>query len=360
MNKNLIFLIPSINNSGGISRVVSSITDGLVGRYNYKIHLVGFNPGEISGYNWNLNIEYNTINNQKTSVSKGFLSSTMFLKKYIKDKDIDVLVACGSLMGPLGVFSTLFSKTKLIYWDHSNFFENTSHKFKIECKKFTSMFSDIVVALTKIDKVNYINNTKAKRVVQIYNPLDPHLFYDDNDYDSTSSLIVSVGRLTNQKDFETLVEVANIVKNSTNEFEWHIYGEGQNRSSIENKISSYSLSDKVILMGQSANLYQIYNKYSMMVMTSKYEGFPMVLLEGLANKLPLISFDIETGPNEIIEENINGFLISDRNINQMADKIITLLKDKSKRLSFSSFQKSKFKDFNYENVLKKWDKLLKE
>lgn len=353
----IAFFIPKITNIGGIARVVSLLSSELIDKKKFDVSVIGYLNGESEGYNWNKEIAFMSLFKKPINLKKGLLLASYRLRKKIKNNDIDVLVCCGSMLGPVGVLAILGTKTKMIYWDHSNFFEQTNHDFKMFSKKFAARHADVVVPLTKADAKEYENHTKAKEICQIYNPVDPKLNDFPTKYDPSSKKIISVGRLSTQKNFELLVDIANVVFKKDPDVTWHIYGEGHTRSAIEKKIDEYGIQDRLILEGMSSNLYSIYNEFSMMVMTSKYEGFPMVLLEGLSNGLPLISFDIKTGPNEIIVEGENGFLIEEGNVDKMAKTIVTLMSDQESRIKMSSKGLSYIKNFEIEEILDKWSKL---
>ena len=357
---NLAFLIGKVENIGGVPRVVSLLTDSLLKTGEYKIHIISYLKGSNEGYSWNDKIEFHHLMESPKPLKKGIFKSTLKLKKILLNNKIDVLVSCGSLYGPLGILATRFTKTKSIYWDHSNFFESTSHDYKIESKKFTARFADAVVPLTKHDKINYEKHTKAKLVFQIYNPIDSKLEGLVHNYDESSKKIISVGRLTEQKNFLLLIDIAKIVLQKRPDWSWDIYGSGPQYDRIIEKINVNNLNDSIFLKGQSNDLYSLYKEYSFMVMTSIYEGFPMTLLEGVANKLPLISFDIETGPNEIIIQNENGFLIKPFLIDEMANRIIELIDNKKMRLEFSDNNLKHIENFNMKSITTKWGNLLKE
>lgn len=350
----IMFLIGKKTNIGGIPRVVSILSDNLLLTPNIDIHIVSYLNEKETGYSWNERIKFHSLIDKSQSMKKGIFKATLRLRKILAEENIDILISCGSLFGPLGVLSTRFNKTKLIYWDHSNYFENTSHSFKIKSKNFTARFADVVVPLTKRDELNYKKHTSAKKIVQIYNPIDTRLENLKHNYDKDSKLIISVGRLSNQKNFLGLVEVAKIVFEKLPDFRWHIYGSGDQKVAIQEKIKRERIENNLILKGQSDDLYKLYPNYVLMAMTSKYEGFPMTLLEGMSNKLPLISFDIATGPDEIIIEGTNGYLIKPFNYDDMADKIIKLVKSESTRVSFSNKNIELIEQFNMKSIINQW------
>ena len=355
---NIAFLLTRVSERGGISRVVSILTDELYKKNILgQIHIVSFQKKDERGYPWNENLTIHELLDDTPSMKKGILKANIKLRGILSKNDIDILVSCGHLVGPLGVLSSVFKKTKLIYWSHTSYIGSRNSNFRLFNEHIAALFSKAVVSLTKVDKINYKKKTLAKNVFHIYNPVDKKLLSNKIAYDSNSKLIVSVGRLTYQKNFELLVDVAKLVLNKYPDHEWHIYGSGENKDDIQHKISNYNLQNQLFLKGQSNNLYEIYKNYSMMVMTSRYEGFPMTLLEGMAFGLPLVSFDIPTGPNEIIRENTNGFLIEPFDVEKMADRICHLLENKETRTQFSAKNIEFLTDFDMESISPKWIQL---
>lgn len=129
---------------------------------------------------------------------------------------------------------------------------------------------------------------------------------------------------------------------------------------IKEKIIKYNLRDNVILKGaiNPILVYNQYNNYAMFVLTSYREGLPLTLLEAKANKIPIVSFDIETGPNEIVENNVNGFLIEKYNIKEMAIRIDELLKNKDLRQKFSNNAYKNINKFRQDTIINEWINLI--
>lgn len=349
------FLMGGVSNIGGIGRVVSLITNSLLKNSKHEIYIISFLNIKSENYLWHSNIKFfNLLDDDSTVMKKGIFKAAFRLRKLVKKENLDILISCDSLYGPLGVLGTKFTSTKVVYWPHTNYFENMSHQFKNESKVISSKYSDAIVSLTKTDIPNYQKHLNKKKVFQIYNPVDPSIFESDKNYDINSNKIVSVGRLTHIKNYSGLIDVAKIISEKTIDFEWHIYGSGEEEENLQNKINSLNLNKIVILKGLSTTLYEQYNQYAMMVVTSFSEGFPMILLEAMGCNLPLVSYDIATGPNEIIKEDINGHLIEPFDMNQMAEKIVSLLENKEKRETFSNAQQHLVNNYSIEKVTKKW------
>ncbi|MFX0558413.1 glycosyltransferase [Maribacter sp. CXY002] len=356
----IAFALVTVSNNGGIARVTSLMTSNLHATNNYEIHVIGFKKHPIDmGYLWHNELHYHHLVDGDVSMKKGIFKATRTLRNILKENKITVLVACSSIMGPLGVLATRCNRTRLVYWDHSSFFENTAHDFILTGKKFTARFADVVVPLTKHDEANYRHYTAARRIVQIYNPIDSRLENVQHQYNPDSKRIVSVGRLTYLKNFELLADVARIVFQKHPDFTWHIYGKGEDEEKIKNKIEENGLGDKLFLEGYASDIYAVYPDCVLMVMTSRSEGFPMTLIEGMANKLPLVSFDIISGPNEIIMEGENGHLVPPLAVDIMADKIIDLLDNRERRIAFANKNLDYMDKFSMKSVIHKWDSILK-
>ena len=356
--RQIAFLLSVISERGGIGRVTSIISNELNKENNIKVHIISYAKKKSTSYAWNEQLPYHYLLEEQIPMKMGLPKATIRLRKVLTENNIDVLIVCGAIAGPLGVLGTKFSKTKLVYWSHSSFKGSSNKRFRIFNEYFTTSFVDCVISLTKTDQINYRKSTLAKKVEQIYNPIDTKLENLNYVYNDTSNKIISVGRLTYQKNFEALIDVAALVANKKKDFIWDIYGSGEEEDMLNKKIKENGLENKVFLRGQTNKLYELYKEYALMVMTSRYEGFPMSLIEGLASKLPLISFDIPTGPNEIICEGENGYLIKPYNKLEMADKIVELMNSKETRLQFSEKNTTLKNSFDLKSIVNKWIILL--
>ena len=137
------------------------------------------------------------------------------------------------------------------------------------------------------------------------------------------------------KNFDRLLEIAKKLEERETNWHWDIYGDGEERKQLEEKIEKLGLGKRVSLKGAVNDLYTRYRQYMAVVMTSRYEGFPMVLIEGAANGLPMIAFDVRTGPKEIIRNGENGFLINSEDDDGMVDAIVKLMNNQQLRIKMS-------------------------
>lgn len=199
-----------------------------------------------------------------------------------------------------------------------------------------------------------INNTK---VVYIPNFIDN---VSSKTCDLSSKQLISVGRLDPIKGFDDLIDLFNLFYQKYPDWNLHIVGDGPEKEILQTKINKLGLSKKITLCGTkfSEELENEYLNSSIYVMTSHSESFGLVLVEAANYGLPLIAFDSAQGANEIIENNKNGFLIKDRNAEEMIAKIEELLNDSSKMQYFSKNSKNTALKFSKEAISKEWNKFL--
>ena len=177
---------------------------------------------------------------------------------------------------------------------------------------------DQLVVLTKEDEEKL--KLTHQNVTQIYNfsPLAPTVKAPLN-----QKKIVAVGKLDPQKGFDLLIEACRFIKNWDG---WilEIYGQGPDEEQLRSKISFYELEKHIFLKGVTRKVEEVYHSASFYVLSSRFEGFPMVLLEAISFGLPIVSYNCPYGPSDVISSNENGLLVEDQNVQKLADAILKL------------------------------------
>ena len=226
-------------------------------------------------------------------------------------------------------------------------------------RKLAVKYADKIVVLTKKDmELNKKRFHSEGKITQIYNPIE--LIKLNNDYDINSKKIVSSGRFTNQKGFDMLVDVAKIVFDKHPDWQWDIYGDGPEEDTVRRLIIEKGLENNVKLMGRTNKMNELYKEYAMYVMTSRFEGFAMVNIEAHLAGLPIVSFDCNCGPDEIIQDGVNGYLVDCFNIDKMAEKINLLIEKSDLRLKMSNSTMLDKEKLQIENVIKNWEEVINE
>lgn len=359
--KRICFLVGYSHANGGIARVTSMLANELVKEENYEVFITSFQKTRINtDYHYDKRIKQIQLFDYGISMYKAlvFEGAIKKLRNILDEYCIDVLISAGDIHFPLACFSVMGTKTKCYCWEHSDPLNVTDHKFSIQCRKIGAKLSDGIIVLTKAAEKQYAEYYKVSknRITQIYNPVDSDAMVS-REYNKEIRKIISVGRLTYQKNYQLLIDIAKEVLPGT-DWTWDIYGDGPDRNELESLIAKYHLGGYLNLKGRVDNMYTHYRDYSFLVMTSRYEGFPMTLLEASANRLPLIAFNVPTGPDEIIENGNNGFLIKASDKSDMKKAIKMLMSSTETRVRMSEEAFDKAATFRIDKIVDKWISLL--
>lgn len=165
--------------------------------------------------------------------------------------------------------------------------------------------------------------------------------------------IIAVGRLTYQKGFDTLVQVIAEIKEKIAGWHLTIYGEGEDRPMLERMISEKGLKGIITLYGATDNVSKAYCNASFGIMSSRFEGFPMVLLEAAATGLPMVSFDCPTGPSDIYR-NGGGIIVADQDGKALGEAIVRLTEDAELRKKLCSETAGIREKYSEENIYLQW------
>lgn len=166
--------------------------------------------------------------------------------------------------------------------------------------------------------------------------------------------ITVMGRLSKEKAYDDMLNVFKKVLEKNSEAKLNILGDGEERTSLSVLADQLGISKSVVFHGNTVGKakHEVLMNTSVFVTTSHYESFGLVLLEAMSYGIPCVSFDSAKGSLDIIEDGKDGFIIKDRNLDEMASKIVELLNETSKTLQNNAIRKAEC--FSYQNVKKLW------
>lgn len=344
----------SIDRTDGGLKVATSLANEL--SEMYEVHLLSMISTETNFFPVKDSVKYRNLSPKKISMSKNFLFAVKLLRSYLTKQGIDIVFGIGMSMNSVGVASTIGLKTKFISCDHTNSIVDIDTKVKKVQRYVGAKFADKIITLTQEDRRNYIKKYGIfeEKIDYIYNWKEDGL--SNVAYKDESAKIVTVGRFDYQKGYDYLVQVAKKVLNEKPNWIWEIYGSGEQDEvdKIRDLINENNLQDKLVIKGLEKNQDLIYGDKGIYVMTSRYEGLPLVLLEAQQYNLPIVSFSCPTGPNEIIEDGVNGYLVECYDTDKLSEKLLELMEDEVLRQSFSEHAKDNLDKFNKDKILKQW------
>jgi glycosyltransferase involved in cell wall biosynthesis len=134
----------------------------------------------------------------------------------------------------------------------------------------------------------------------------------------------------------------------------HLVGDGELREALLQQIEDLNLSDSVILGKAETDMLSVYQSASVLAMSSRYEGLPMVLLEAQAAGLPIVSFACKCGPKDVVEEGGDGFLVEEGDVDALADRLVLLMKDEALRKQMGAVAYARSERYLEERIMKQW------
>ena len=207
---------------------------------------------------------------------------------------------------------------------------------------------DAFVVLTQNDA----NNWKRIREASVIPNSLP--FYPLQTSNCLSKEIISIGRLENQKGYDLLLKAWKIVTQKHPEWIIRVFGIGTLYEKFNKEILENELSETFIIEKPVQNIVDKYIDSSFYVMSSRYEGFGMVLIEAMACGLPVISFDCPDGPSDIISDNEDGLLVKNGSIEELAKKICILIENDDIRKKMGLAARKNVKRYMPNTVMQKW------
>lgn len=342
----IAFVIHSLHYKSGTQRVACHLANLFAEKLKYQVTILNMDThfGQ-AAYDLSPSVKVQAF-------TGGYFKFYHQLQQYINDDQPDFIIIHN--MGRLSLLCSALKKnnTRLISLEHVAF--NSRPTWVKIFSKILYKKINTVVCLTKNDMLNYQDWFDDVQVIYNISP-----FFIPNEVGVKDKKIISVGRLTYQKNFQALLMAWKIIQDRIDDWTLEIYGDGEDYNDLQGIISSHTLKN-VFLMGQTNDVEKVYNQSSIFVMSSRYEGLPMVLIEAQTFGLPIVSFDCPHGPAEVITHQANGILVENQNIGLLAQTMLDLISNNQQREQYSIQALKDAQKFQQSSILEMWKVLLEK
>lgn len=371
----VLFFIPSLA-GGGAERVMASLLGG-IDRTRINPCLLLLYPLAGSPYNGYLpdDMRVSLVRRRSDSFFGKAVQFMNFLGAIRRERP-DVLVSSLTHSNIMALLAGTLFGIKVIVCEHINVGElirTREGKYMLglpvaRLVKVLYRYAYKVIVVSEGIGANAIEefNIPERKIRVIHNPINSerisemsgtpasHPFFNDG-----VPVITAVGRLVDQKGFDVLMEAFQLVV-SRIDARLIILGEGPEREKLQKLMGDYGLDGKVSLAGFQGNPFNFVARSDVFVLSSRYEGLPMALLEAMACGVPVIAADCRSGPAEILDGGRCGRLVPVGDVKAFAAAIAELLRDENLRTKFSRVGMERTKDFSADKIIIQYEQVICE
>jgi glycosyltransferase involved in cell wall biosynthesis len=361
-SSNVSFFLASLR-GGGAERVMLTIINELASS-GAKVTLILLRAEGPYLNKIHKSVKVVNIGRQRT------ILSLPFMVHYFRKNKPDVVISALPHINMVTCWAQRISriKSKTIITEHNTLSRSVKYSTTIRGRwlpffmKLTYPLADTVVAVSNGVADDLSNMLKLPRadITVVYNPVVSDFLVKSSQKkidhawleSERTPVILGVGRLTEAKNFATLIKAFSILVENI-PAKLIILGEGKQRGHLENIIKQLNLTDKVDLPGFIENPYPFMKKCELFVLSSIWEGLPTVLIEALSLGAKVISTDCHSGPREILEDGKWGTLVPINNVNSLAQAMLDSLQKNTNPAESEAWQK-----YTVQNVISRYQQLI--
>ncbi len=334
---------------GGAERFSVNLANGLVDN-GYSVFLITSKKRE-KEYPLNQHVYRN-----ESFSGSSILSDMFFLRNYLKQEHIDVLIAVDIYANLCAALSNFFLKTKIVICER-NAPAQTNLRFITKlARKFLYWRGDAYVFQTTGAREFYSKSIQ-KRGYVIPNPVKPSLPLRT----MKRKEVIAIGRLTKQKNYDVLINAFSEVCKVNNTYQLRIFGEGEEKQRLKDMVYMLQIQDNVCFEGYYADVHTEIREADIYVLSSDYEGLPNSLMEAMAMGFPVISTDCPAGgPKMLIKDGENGLLVSVNCTKELTKAILYMIGHQTEKENMALKARQVGQKYSEQEILKLWVKFLDE
>ncbi|MEL6927024.1 MAG: glycosyltransferase family 4 protein [Cyanobacteria bacterium J06600_6] len=360
----ITLVIPSIG-CGGAERVLVSMAQGFIQR-GHDVAVVTLSEKDSDFYELPpecMRIGLGILGSSAgvaEALSNNFRRIAV-LRRGITATAPDVVISFLRITNITTILALLFTKIPLIVTEHNDLKAFSYGTLWENLRRFTYPQATGIVSVSKGVDRGFANLPEQKRGV-IYNPIlvkeGGSLAELPPEANLQKKWLVSMGRLTQQKRFDLLLQAFNKIAHQYPDWQLIIMGKGELQTELLEMRDELDLSTQVVFTGALSNPFTVLRQGELFVMASENEGFPMAHGEALACGLPVVCTDCPSGPKEMIRQDIDGLLVPNRDIDALATAMASLMSDESRRQRLAAKAPEVLDRFGLEAIVTQWESLI--
>ncbi|MCR9013039.1 glycosyltransferase family 4 protein [Gabonibacter chumensis] len=378
MSLKIAYCIPSLYYPSGMERVLTLKANYFTEVFNYEIYIIITDGKEKAPYYplspkvklIQLDINFDHLYGQPLHKRiVGYRKKQRLYKKRLKEVLCNIRpdITISMLRREINFINSIPDgsiKLGEIHFNRSNYRDFSNEKLPHWLQQIIAEFwmNQLIRQLKRLKKFIVLSHEdkgywkELDNVEVIYNPLS---FFPDKTSSLETKQVIAVGRYVPQKGFDRLIDAWQYVAPKHPDWTLKIYGDGM-RSRLEAQIHRLQLEKSCILEHSVTDIVDKYCESSVFVLSSRFEGFGMVIIEAMACGVPPVSFTCPCGPRDIIQDGQDGLLVEDGNIKQLAEKICYLIEENEERKRMGKAARIHVERFKIEHIARQWKNLFEQ
>lgn len=372
----IMYIIKSFAMKAGVERVISDKMNYLV-EHGYEVTFVTYEQGDHPhAFPLHNSIRHYSIDARFFKLSQLPIWRRLIERKHmcsrfraglqhaVDQEQPDIMIATTYSMKLLGIILKVRTNAHRLLESHIACYtvrKAFDYREKPLLRFFAALYDKMAFArIKKFEKLIVLTQGDARDwehyihdVIVIPNPVT---LYPDNvlPHNGTGRRIIAAGRLHEQKGFDLLIESFAFIADKCPGWRIDIYGSGEDEQKLQDSIRQNGLEGRINILPPTSDIYKEYQRSDFLVMSSRYEGFGLVLVEAMSCGIPCVSFRCKYGPEEIIHDGEDGLLVKDGNIEELATKMLWMIRHDEERLQMGEKARQTARSYEKDTVMREW------
>lgn len=353
----IALFIDSLHVSGGMERVTIEIANSLVQRAGMEVDIITIHGGEpFFDLDDRIKVFALVPHKRWSRVMRHYAGYVCRLRRVLKRGRYDCVITSDTLLSVFSIPAAWGLGVRVVSWEHNNANVNWGRIAYPISRFVASHFADRIVVLTDADKTTFKRKYGARNATRIVNPVT--IDTDGEVSLLTDKRFLSVGRLSYEKGLDMMLDAWAATSCRSDGWSLRIVGSGGMEGELREQTVRLGIEDSVEMIPAVKDVRMFYREASCFVLSSRFEGFGLVLTEAASMGLPAISFDCECGPRGIILDGETGLLVPPEDVPALAAAMDELAADGARRARMGAAAIERSKLFAPDVITAQWVELL--
>jgi glycosyltransferase involved in cell wall biosynthesis len=363
--RKICFFTGTLSVLAGAERVTAVLASALAA-LGHEVHIV-CQYGTRSVFALHPGVRLHALYAQRPSFKTHYLPAVRQLRAYLKAHRIQTLIDVDSNLAWFSLPARVGLGLQHIAWEHTHYSQDLGLPARRIARHLAARWCDTIVVLTERDRQAWLHAlphlgqsgkgpNNVSRIVAIANPLP--LPWPETLPTNRPQRVLAVGRLEHVKGFDLLLAAWALLHPSAPEWQLHIVGNGSQRPALEAQRAALGLQNVVEILPATPDIAAHYAEASILALSSRFEGFGLVLIEAMAWGLAIAAFDCETGPRELIAHEHTGLLAQAENPQALSESLLRLMHNPQLRDQMAAHAREQSHRYDIRAIAGQWQDLM--